>query len=115
MEIWSSHVMQDVQHAIAVTIATAFYVSDERDRKRIRSATNVLMAFRFDMMSEIYEEVFESRCARIAEMTLEPRHFLSDRRIEPLLSSARLQVRSSAVRDYERYLRKRAPLPVVFN
>jgi hypothetical protein len=115
MEIWSSHVTQDVQHAIAVTIATSLYVSDESDRKRIRTATNVLMAFRYDMMSDIYEEVFGSRCTRIAEVALQPRHFPEDRRIEPLLSTARLQVSPSAVRDYESYLRKRAPMPMVFD
>lgn len=115
MEIWTSHVKQDVQHAIAVTIATSFYVCDERDLKHIRGATNVLMAFRYDMMSEIYEEVFEMPCARIADVTLEPRHFLSDRRIEPLLLSARFQVSPSAVRDYESYLRKAKPLPFSSN
>lgn len=111
MEIWSSHVRQDVQHAIAVMIATCMYVRDERDLKRITGATNVLMAFRYDMMSEIYEEVFESPCARIAEIKLDPKHFMSDRRIQSLLLTARSQVGSSSVRDYPGYRQRQTILP----
>jgi pyrroloquinoline quinone (PQQ) biosynthesis protein C len=112
MEIWSSHVKQDVQHAIAVTIATCFYVRDTEDIDRIRAATNVLMAFRYEMMSDIYEDVFGSDCARIAEVPLEPVHRLRDRRIEPLLLTARRQVSSLSVRDYEAYLRSEGALPL---
>lgn len=103
MEIWSSHVSQDVEHAIAVMIVTSFYVNDEVAVRRVEGATNVLMAFRYDMMSDIYREVFNDPCQKIADIDLEPRYFLHDRRIEALLCAARLQVRPAAIRDYNTY------------
>ena len=112
MEIWSSHVKQVVQHAIAVTIATCFYVRDDEDLTRIKSATNVLMAFRYDMMSDIYEDVFGCRCARVADLSLEPAYCVRDGRLEPLLLAARRHVHSSAVRDHESYVRNRGRLPL---
>jgi hypothetical protein len=106
MEIWSSHVKQDVAHAIAVMIVTSFYVRDTADIRLIEGATNVLMAFRHDMMSDIYREVFGVPCAFLADIDLDPRYFLHDRRIEPLIVAARSRLRLGAVRDYNTYLRK---------
>jgi hypothetical protein len=104
MEIWTSHVKQDVEHAIAVMIATCFYVCDGSDARRIEGATNVLMAFRYNMMSDIYQEVFGAPCPRIADIALDPRYFLHDRRIEPLLATARSRVSPASIRDYDGYL-----------
>lgn len=103
MEIWSSHVKQDVEHAIAVMIATSFYVCDVQDIRRIEGATNVLMAFRYDMMSDIYREIFAVPCPRIADIALDSRYFLPDRRIESLLAHARSRIRPAAVRNYATY------------
>jgi hypothetical protein len=112
MEIWSAHVRQDVEHAIAVMVATGFYVDDAADAARIENATNVLMAFRYDMMSDIYREVFAERCPTITETALEARYLLRDGRIEPLLAAARAQVRPGSVRNYEEYRSRRVTLPV---
>jgi hypothetical protein len=112
MEIWSAHVQQDVEHAIAVMVATGFYVNDAADVARIANATNVLMAFRYNMMSDIYSEVFGVRCRDVAEIDLEARYFLNDRRIEPLLAAARKKLRPGSVRDYDQYVGRRLSLPV---
>ncbi len=111
MEIWSAHVRQDVEHAIAVMVATGFYVEDAADVGRIENATNVLMAFRYDMMSDVYREVFGRPCRDIAEIDLEPRYCLHDGRIEPLLAAARTRLRPDSVRDYDQYVRRRVSLP----
>jgi hypothetical protein len=104
MEIWSSHVKQDVEHAIAVMIATSFYVRDKADEVRIERATNVLLAYRYDMMSDIYREVFGLICPKIAAIGLNPRHRPDNRRIEPLLALARRRIQPAAVRRYTDYV-----------
>lgn len=111
MEIWSAHVRQDVEHAIAVMVATSFYVHDESDVSRIKNATNVLMAFRYNMMSDIYREVFSEPCADIGSVELETRHLLHDHRIESLLAAERTRIHEESVRDREQYLRRRVALP----
>jgi hypothetical protein len=40
MEIWSAHLQPDVEHAIAVTVAAGFYVSDATAVARIENATS---------------------------------------------------------------------------
>jgi hypothetical protein len=110
MEIWSAHVHQDVEHAIAVMIVTAFFVGNEADIRRIEGATNVLMAFRYNMMSDIYYEVFGSKCPLIKDVDLDPAYFLPDRRMEKLLIEARSQVASAAVRDVSAYVDDRRGL-----
>jgi len=107
MEIWSSHVRQDVEHAIAVLIATSFYVSDDVDVKRIEGVTNVLMAYRYDMMSDIYREVFGEPCDEISKVALDACYALHDPRIVPLLSVARQRVRPQSVRGYAGYVASR--------
>ena len=84
-------------------IATSFYVRDMADAKRIEGATNVLMAFRYDMMSDIYREVFGVPCPKIAAINLDSRYCFHDRRIESLLVAARARVRPGSVRDYPGY------------
>ncbi len=105
MEIWVAHVRQDVEHAVAVMVATAFYVDGMADARRIEGATNILMAFRYDMMSDIYREVFGAPCANIADIELSSRYLIHDRRIDPLLRQARTRVRPSSVQGYDAYLR----------
>jgi len=104
MEIWSSHVKQDVEHAIAVMIATSFYVRNEADEARIERATNVLLAYRYDMMSDIYREVFDLTCPKIAQIGLSPRHIPNDRRIKPLLAVARERIPPASVWRYRDYV-----------
>jgi pyrroloquinoline quinone (PQQ) biosynthesis protein C len=104
MEIWSAHVKQDVEHAIAVMIATSFYVRDKADEVRIERATNVLLAYRYDMMSDIYREVFGLDCPKIAQIELNPRHLPDDRRIKPLLAAARERLHPDCVWRYKDYV-----------
>jgi hypothetical protein len=104
MEIWSSHVKQDVEHAIAVMIATSFYVRDKADEGRIERATNVLLAYRYDMMSDIYREVFDLDCPKIAHIGLSARHLPDDRRIKPLLAVARERIHPASVWRYTDYV-----------
>jgi hypothetical protein len=104
MEIWSSHVKQDVEHAIAVMIATSFYVRNKADEARIERATNVLLAYRYDMMSDIYREVFGLTCPKIAQIGLNPRHVPDDRRIRPLLALARERIQPTSVWRHTDYV-----------
>jgi hypothetical protein len=97
MEIWSSHVKQDVEHAMAVLLATSLHVRDPHDATRIEGATNVLMAFRYDMMSDIYRAVFGEPCERLSKTALPPRYAFHDSRIWPLLSAARRGLRPGSV------------------
>jgi hypothetical protein len=104
MEIWSSHVKQDVEHAIAVMIATSFYVRDKTDEARIERATNVLLAYRYDMMSDIYCQVFGPTCPKLAQIGVHPRHIPDDRRIKPLLALARERIQPVSVLRYTDYV-----------
>src|SRR4029077_10033528 len=97
MEIWSLHVKQDVEHALAVLLATSLHVREPHDARRIEGATNVLMAFRYDMMSDIYRAVFGEPCEPLSNTALAPRYAFHDQRIWPLLSAARRGVRPGAV------------------
>ena len=106
MEIWSAHVRQDVAHAVAVMLVTAFFVRDQSDIGRIKYATNALMAFRYEMMSEIHEEVFGMACPRVDHIEL-PRHYLlRDSRLLQLLPAARIGLRASAIRNYPTYINR---------
>jgi hypothetical protein len=113
MEIWSAHVRQDVEHAIAVMVATGFYVDDAADVGRIENATNVLMAFRYNMMSNVYREVFGSPCADVADIGLDPRYFLHDDRVLAPLAAARRRLGPGSVRDYEQYVGRQVDVPIV--
>jgi len=113
MEIWSAHVRQDVAHAIAVMVATGFHVDDETDVARIENATNILMAFRYDMMSDIYREVYGTPCATVAEIGLERRYFLHDDRIVTLLAAERAKLRPGSVREPAQYAARHIGMPIV--
>lgn len=117
MELWSAHVHQDVEHAISVMVATSFYAANEEDYRRIEGATNVLMASRYDMMSELHSEIFGEPCPTIADIALDPRYALHDRRIETLLEHERKKVAPKAVRNHAAYagLRKRFPIRANIN
>ena len=84
MEIWTAHVHQDVVHAVAVMIVTSFFIRDADDITRVKNATNALMAFRYEMMSDIYRAVFAAPCTRIDEIDLEKVYLVEDRRLPEL-------------------------------
>lgn len=113
LEIWTAHVEQDVAHAISVMVATTFYLDQPTAVNRVIEATNVLMAFRYEMMSELYERVYCERCERIDEISLDLGYYLQDRRIEENLISARKDLRVSSVENYGEYTKHRA-IPNIF-
>ncbi|MHA7816881.1 MAG: hypothetical protein ACX93N_10425 [Pseudohaliea sp.] len=103
VEVLSGHVRQDVEHAIAVMVATALLVQDEEDVEAIRNATNMLMASRYAMMSGLYRAVFGEPCASIGELDLAQRYRVADRRIADALREARTRVPTDRVPDHARW------------
>jgi hypothetical protein len=114
LEIWSAHVQQDVEHALAVMIATAFFVDGPGDLARIKSATNVLMAFRYEMLNDIYAAVFETNCAPLDRASLSHRYICRDMRIQERIRASRSTLRPDSVTGYAAYL-LREKLPDFFN
>jgi len=108
-----AHVRYDVLHAIAVMMVTSLYVKDDGDIDAIKGATNTLMAGRYGMMTDVYHYVFGERCPSLAEIDLDPRYHLRDRRIEQALRRARVQVAEGRVVDAAAY-RKKQDTPFVF-
>jgi hypothetical protein len=108
-----AHVRYDVLHAIAVMMVTSLYVKEEGDVDSIKGATNTLMAGRYGMMTEMYQHVFGERCPSLAEIDLDPRYHLRDRRIERALLRARAQVADRRVVDAAGY-RVKKETPFVF-
>lgn len=111
MEIWSAHVQQDVLHGVAVMLVTSFFVENRGDIERVKGITNALMAFRYEMMSDIYDEVFGGPCARIDQIQLHSAYWLQDDRLKNKLLFARMGLRPLSVRDYSLYRsQKRFPM-----
>ncbi len=108
-----AHVRYDVLHAIAVMMVTSLFVESEADVQVIKQATNTLMAGRYAMMTELYRHVFEAPCASLAEVGLEARYLLTDRRIEQALRAARAQVAEGTVVDSAAY-RQAEGVPYLF-
>jgi hypothetical protein len=108
-----AHVRYDVLHAIAVMMVTSLYVKEDQDIETIKGATNTLMAGRYGMMTELYQYVFGERCPSLAEIDLDERYKLRDRRIEQALRRARAQVAEGRVVDAGSY-RTKQETPFVF-
>jgi hypothetical protein len=108
-----AHVRYDVLHAIAVMMVTSLYVKDDGDVDTIKGATNTLMAGRYGMMTELYQYVFGEACPSLAEIGLDPRYHLRDRRIEQALRRARAEVADGRVVDAAAY-RDKPSTPFVF-
>jgi hypothetical protein len=108
-----AHVQYDVLHAISVMLVTSFHAHDEEAMARIKGATNMLMAGRYGMMTELYRHVFGESCPALHEIGLEACYHISDRRIEPALRRARSQVADGRVADAEAY-RTWTDMPFVF-
>ena len=108
-----AHVRYDVLHAIAVMVVTSLYIKTDDDIGTIKHATNMLMAGRYGMMTEMYQHVFDETCPSLTEIELDPRYHLRDRRIERALLRARAQVADGRVVDAAVYRAKR-DMPFVF-
>jgi len=102
-EIWSAHVQQDVSHAVAVMLVTSFFVRGREDIESIKGVTNALMAFRFEMMSDIYEEVFKENCTRIDQIGLRDQYLIPDARLRELLPAMRVTLNPRTVRNFPQY------------
>ncbi|MFM5917410.1 MAG: hypothetical protein ACKOOL_07745 [Novosphingobium sp.] len=62
VRIWSAHVEQDVDHGIAMLIASAVNLADTPDIAAMQQATSLLMGSRYAMLSAVYEAVFGEQC-----------------------------------------------------
>lgn len=111
--VFIAHVRYDVLHAIAVMLVTSFYVREARDIEAVKNATNTLMAGRYGMMTGLYHHVFGESCPTLAEIDLDPRYHLRDRRIEDELRRARARVANGTVEQTAAY-RSRQETPYVF-
>ena len=113
VEVLTAHVKYDVLHAVSVMLVTALHMREEGDLAAVKGACNALMAARHGMMSGLYRHVFGEPCATLADIGLEQRYWLTDRRIGEALTAARGRVAPSTVGGGEDY-RRRTELPFLF-
>ncbi len=113
LEVFIAHVRYDVIHAVAVMLGTTLHMERDGDIEAVKGACNTLMAGRYGMMTELYCHVFGEPCPALAEIGLEPRYALRDRRIADELIRARRSIDPSRVAGGEAYAEKR-DLPFVF-
>jgi hypothetical protein len=111
--VFIAHVKYDVLHAISVMMVTSLFAREEKDVAQIEQATNMLMAGRYGMMTDMYRHVFGEPCAALKELDLAERYRLTDRRIERALLEARSKVAAQRVRGGDAY-RGRSDTPFVF-
>lgn len=112
LEVFIAHVRFDVLHAISVMLVTSLHMSEAGDLALVKNACNMLMASRYEMMSDMYRFVFGEDCGSLADVGLEPRYRLADRRIDALLKAARAGAAPGAVVGREAWLAR--PTPFVF-
>lgn len=113
LEVFIAHVRYDVLHAVSVMLVTSLHMAGDGDMKAVKNACNTLMAARFAMMSDMYASVFEEPCVALADMGLETRYRLSDRRIADALPRARAGVDAARVVRGDTY-RTHTATPFVF-
>ncbi|MGE5546345.1 MAG: hypothetical protein ACM33T_05580 [Solirubrobacterales bacterium] len=113
LEVFIAHVRYDVMHAISVMLVTSLHMRGAEDLAAAKNACNTLMAGRFAMITDIYAHVFGERCATLAEIGLDARYRLTDRRIEAALREARRSVGADRVIEAAAY-RDRTDVPFVF-
>ncbi len=97
LEVLTGHVHQDVDHGVAVMLATSLFIRDEKDLMAIRNATNILMAARYEMMTGIHRAVFGESCPSVHEIDLQEEHRVRDDRIARELRRARARHASEAM------------------
>ena len=101
LDILIAHVKYDVLHAVSVMAATALHMRSEGDVMAVKTAVNMLMAARYDMMSGVYEAVFETACPRLRDIQLADRWKISDDRIGELLLAERRKAGVGTVHGQE--------------
>lgn len=113
LEVFTGHVKLDVMHAVSVMAVTALYIKDDADILAAKQAVNALMAGRHGMMTDLYHRVFGEPCPSLAEVGLEPRHHLRDRRYAEELLRARRTAAPEAVVDHAAWIAS-TETPLVF-
>lgn len=113
LHVFIAHVKYDVLHAISVMMVTSFYSRGQQSVHQIKQATNMLMAGRYGMMTDLYQDVFGESCASLDSIGLDARYHLTDRRIEQALIDARGGIAPATVINGEQY-RHRRDTPYVF-
>ncbi|MEW8320465.1 MAG: hypothetical protein AB2637_19165 [Candidatus Thiodiazotropha sp.] len=101
--VFIAHVQYDVLHAISVMLATSLFGHEQETMQQIKQATNMLMSSRYNMMSDLYRQLFTEPCADIDAVGLDARYHVTDRRIEEALLSARQEVAGSRVVNASAY------------
>jgi hypothetical protein len=112
--VFIAHVQYDVLHAISVMLATSLFGHEAEDMHRIKQATNMLMSGRYNMMSGLYEHLFDESCAGVDGIGLDSRYQITDRRIEQALLQARQTVADATVVDAVAY-KADSKVPFVFS
>lgn len=112
LDVFIQHVRYDVLHAVSVMLITSLHMRNGADMAAVKGACNTLMAARYGMMCGLYRHVFGEDCAPLAEIGLDSRYRLTDRRIEAALIDARKAVPLGAVTDAG--YRDRTAVPFVF-
>ncbi|MCI4677851.1 GNAT family N-acetyltransferase [Rhodoblastus acidophilus] len=113
LEVFIAHVRYDILHAISVMLVTSLHMRGEDDILAVKGACNTLMASRYGMMTELYGKVFGEACPALADIDLEARYRLRDRRIEHALCAARRDIAPEAVIGAETW-RASEKTPFVF-
>ncbi|CAA7623703.1 hypothetical protein [Magnetospirillum sp. UT-4] len=112
LEVFIAHVRYDVLHAVSVMLVTSLHMRDDGDLAAVKNACNTLMASRYGMMTGLYAHVFGETCPALADIGLESRYRLTDRRIETVLAEARKGVAAERVVDAAGYTD--SAMPFVF-
>ncbi len=113
LDVFIAHVRYDVLHAVSVMLVTSLHMNVPTDVGVVKNACNMLMAGRYAMMGDLYRHVFGQSCPTLAEIGLDPRYRLTDRRIETLLIEARAGISPARVRHGQDYRHSRG-VPFVF-
>ncbi|OAN48843.1 hypothetical protein A6A05_14240 [Magnetospirillum moscoviense] len=113
LEVFIAHVRYDVLHAVSVMLVTSLHMKGGSDAAVVKNACNTLMAGRYGMMGDLYRDVFGEECPGLADIGLERRYHLTDRRIEAALLEARATIDPSRVEQGADYRRHKAT-PFVF-
>jgi hypothetical protein len=109
--VLTAHVKYDVLHAISVVLATSFHCQSPDDVHTVKNATNMLMAARYGMMTDLYSHVFGETCPALGDTVLADQYKIADGRIVSALRRARQASDGGGLFDPAGY--SRHPLPFV--
>ncbi len=109
LEVFIEHVRFDVLHAISVMLVTSLHMRSADDLADVKGACNTLMSSRYGMMSDLYAHVFGEPCVGLAEVGLNARYHLMDRRIVEALAAARGSVPAECVMGWQAYQQRAMP------